>query len=150
MPGALEVRKLVHYALISSNLEQTRQWYAEVLGARLPALEPGFPPRIQLADTTIDLFPIGGVTPAGLPLGSPVPGSIGQHHAFEIALDDFDGWTRHLESIGQQFRCAAHGTRYMSIYLDDPTGTTSNSRFRLMMRRRGVPKSRSVGSCHGR
>jgi hypothetical protein len=76
----------------------------------------------MLADTVIDLFPAGASSPAGLPFGSPSPGGIGQHHAFEIGLHDFDTWTGHFQVLGQTFRCAAHGTRYMSVYLDDPDG----------------------------
>jgi catechol 2,3-dioxygenase-like lactoylglutathione lyase family enzyme len=116
------VQKLVHFALVTGDIAQTQRWYADVLGAEIPEPEPGFPPRVLFAGTSIDLFPSGGTSPAGLPFGLPAPGGIGQHHAFVIALDDFDRWTQHLESMGQSYRCAAHGMRFMSIYLDDPEG----------------------------
>jgi catechol 2,3-dioxygenase-like lactoylglutathione lyase family enzyme len=111
MSVTLRIEKLAHYALVVNDVKQTQRWYAEILGAEIPEQEPGFPPRVNLAGMSIDLFPSGGTSPAGLPLGSPVPGSIGQHHAFVINLAEFDGWTRHLENLGQSFRCAAHGTR---------------------------------------
>jgi catechol 2,3-dioxygenase-like lactoylglutathione lyase family enzyme len=117
-----QVQKLLHFAQVATDIGKTQRWYAKTLGATIPPPESGFPPRITLADMVIDLFPAGGTTPAGLPLGSPVPGSIGQHHAFEIKLQDFDNWVDHFRILGQTFRKAAHGMRFMSIYLDDPDG----------------------------
>jgi catechol 2,3-dioxygenase-like lactoylglutathione lyase family enzyme len=122
MPQAPGIGGLAHYALVVSDIEATSRWYHDVLGAKVSPRQPGFPPQIVLADTVIDMFPGGGTSPAGLPFGRPAPGSIGQHHAFAISLEDYDAWVSHLDTSGQQYRCAAHGTRFMSIYVDDPDG----------------------------
>jgi catechol 2,3-dioxygenase-like lactoylglutathione lyase family enzyme len=116
------IERLAHYALVVSDVEATSRWYGDVLGAEVRPPQPGFPPQIVLAGTTIDMFPRGGVSPAGLSFGDPAPGSIGQHHAFAIGLEQYDAWVAHFESVGQRYRCAAHGARFMSIYVDDPDG----------------------------
>jgi len=122
MPQAPEIDRLAHYALVVSDIDATSRWYHDVLGAEVPERKAGFPPQIVLAGTIIDMFPMGGTSPAGLSFGDPVPGSIGQHHAFSIKLDQYDAWASHFEAIGQQYRRAAHGTRFLSLYVDDPDG----------------------------
>jgi catechol 2,3-dioxygenase-like lactoylglutathione lyase family enzyme len=119
--AAPPIQKLEHWTLISSDLARTRRWYAEVLGAAVVD-DSNRPPCLELAGTLIDIFPSGGVTPAGLSLEAPAPGSIGQHHAYVVELQDFDDWVAHLKAIGQKHRLTAHGLGRMSIYVDDPDG----------------------------
>lgn len=120
MGQAPSIQKLEHWTLVSSDIERTKRWYVEVLGAR--ALERGGPPCVDLAGTLIDMFPCGAELPAGFSFGMPSPGSIGQHHAYIISLEDYDAWTAHFDIVGQQYRRAAHGMGRMSIYVDDPDG----------------------------
>jgi catechol 2,3-dioxygenase-like lactoylglutathione lyase family enzyme len=122
MNKAPAIDRLAHYALVVSDIEASARWYSDVLGAEVLPHRPGFPAQIVLGGTAIDMFLKGGVSPAGLPFGDPVPGSIGQHHAFAIALDQYDAWVSHFETVTQKYRCAAHGMRFMSIYVDDPDG----------------------------
>jgi catechol 2,3-dioxygenase-like lactoylglutathione lyase family enzyme len=115
------IESFAHFAMVVSDVENSQRWYTDVLGATVPQRGSGLPPCIQLAGTVIDLFQSGGVTPAGIPLTPPAPGSIGQHHAFNIALDAYDAWVAHFEALGQKHRRAAHGEA-LSIYVDDPDG----------------------------
>jgi catechol 2,3-dioxygenase-like lactoylglutathione lyase family enzyme len=120
MAGAPSIQKLEHWTLVASDVERTRRWYVEVLGAQIP--ERIGPPCVTLAGTLIDMFPCGTDSPAGFPFGMPSPSSIGQHHAYVISLDDYDAWIAHLDNLGQHYRRAAHGMGRMSIYVDDPDG----------------------------
>jgi catechol 2,3-dioxygenase-like lactoylglutathione lyase family enzyme len=114
------IQRLEHWTLIASDVGRTQRWYVDVLGARIP--ERSGPPSVDLAGTLIDIFPSGGITPAGLPFNTPSPGSIGQHHAYIIKLEDYDPWVRHFEELGLTYRRAAHGMGRISIYVDDPDG----------------------------
>ena len=122
MAGAPVVQRLVHFALVVSDVGRTQRWYTEVLGARVPQREGNAPDCVDVGGTLVDLFPSGGLSPAGIPFKEPSPGSIGQHHAFEIKLEDYDRWVAHFKELGEKYRCAVHDMRYMSIYVDDPDG----------------------------
>jgi catechol 2,3-dioxygenase-like lactoylglutathione lyase family enzyme len=121
MAGAPPIQKLAHFALVASDVERTQRWYTDVLGAKVLQRDENVPDCVDLAGTMIDLFPSGGVSPAGIPFNTPSPGSIGQHHAYVISLEDYDSWVAHFERLGQQYRRAAHAYT-MSIYIDDPDG----------------------------
>jgi catechol 2,3-dioxygenase-like lactoylglutathione lyase family enzyme len=99
---------------VSSDVERTRRFYAEVLGAAVPARTAG-PASVTLAGTVIDFFPANDGQP-------PSPGSWGQHHAYIIDLQDYDGWVEHLGSAGVAYQRTTHSWRRMSIYVDDPDG----------------------------
>jgi catechol 2,3-dioxygenase-like lactoylglutathione lyase family enzyme len=114
------IRRLEHWTLVASDVERSKRWYVEVLGAEVPQRDG--PTCVALAGTLIDMFPAGTESPAGLPFGVPSPGSIGQHHAYIIGLEDYDSWVAHFERLGQKYRRTAHGLGYMSIYVDDPDG----------------------------
>ena len=120
MGRAPSIERLEHWTLVSSDVGRTRRWYVDVLGAHIP--ERSGPPCVDLAGTLIDIFPSGGLTPAGLPLSTPSPGSIGQHHAYIIKLEDYDPWVRHFDELALTYRRAAHGMGRISIYIDDPDG----------------------------
>ena len=120
MAGAPSIQRLEHWTLVTSDVERSRRWYVDVLGAEV--LERNGPPCVNLAGTLIDMFPCGTDSPAGLAFGMPSPGSIGQHHAYIIGLEDYDAWIAHFDNAGQQYRRAAHGMGRMSIYVDDPDG----------------------------
>jgi catechol-2,3-dioxygenase len=107
------VQRLEHWTLVASDVERSKQWYMEVMGAQ--ALERDGPTCVDLAGTLIDLFPTYGDR-------TPQPGSGGQHHAYIIRLDDFDAWEEHLKAVGQQYRRTTHGMGRMSLYVDDPDG----------------------------
>ena len=113
MAGAPPVQRLEHWTLVSSDVDRSKRWYTEVLGADVPE-RPG-PTCVDLAGTIIDLFPTGGDR-------MPSPGSGGQHHAYIIKLEDYDPWVAHFEKMGQKFRRTTHGMGRMSIYIDDPDG----------------------------
>jgi catechol 2,3-dioxygenase-like lactoylglutathione lyase family enzyme len=108
------IQRLDHWTLVSSDVERTRRFYAEVLGAALPQRTAG-PASVTLAGTVIDFFPASTDQP-------PSPGSWGQHHAYIINLQDYDGWVEHLGRAGVAYQRTTHGWRRMSIYVDDPDG----------------------------
>jgi catechol 2,3-dioxygenase-like lactoylglutathione lyase family enzyme len=92
---------------------RSKQFYTEVLGAT--EVDREWPPSVILGDTTIDLFAAEGDQ-------QPSPGTRGQHHAYNIQLDDFDRWVEHLKARGVKHQLANHGLRRISIYVEDPDG----------------------------
>lgn len=109
------IQRLEHWTLVSTDIERTRRFYVDVLGATVPQRQSG-PACVELAGTVIDFFPAraGGQQPA--------PGSGGQHHAYIIRLEDYDPWVAHLQALGVPHRRTTHGLGRMSIYVDDPDG----------------------------
>ena len=87
------VQRLEHWTLVASDVERSKQWYMDVLGAEVP--ERDGPTCVNLAGTLIDLFPASGDR-------APMPGSGGQHHAYIIKLEDFDPWEAHFQAVGQK------------------------------------------------
>jgi catechol 2,3-dioxygenase-like lactoylglutathione lyase family enzyme len=108
------IQRLDHWTLVTTDVERTQRFYAEVLGAALPKRVAG-PASVNLAGTVIDFFPASEDNP-------PSPGNWGQHHAYIIDLNDYDGWVTHLGDKGVPFRRTTHGLQRMSIYVDDPDG----------------------------
>jgi len=107
------VQRLEHWTLVTSDVARSKQFYVEVLGAEAQPRE--WPPAVEFAGTTIDLF-------AANDEQQPEPGSLGQHHAYEIRAEDYDAWVEHLKAHGALKFCASHGPARMSIYVDDPDG----------------------------
>jgi catechol 2,3-dioxygenase-like lactoylglutathione lyase family enzyme len=108
------IQRLDHWTLVTTDVERTQRFYAEVLGATLPR-RGGGPASANLAGTVIDFFPASEGQP-------PSPGSWGQHHAYIIDLEDYDGWVEHLGQAGVAFERTTHSWRRLSIYVDDPDG----------------------------
>ena len=107
------IQRLEHWTLVASDVERSKRWYMEVLGADVPQRDG--PTCVDLAGTLIDLFPSGGDR-------TPMPGSGGQHHAYIIDLDAYDPWVEHLRANSVRARLTTHGLGRMSIYVDDPDG----------------------------
>ena len=107
------VQRLEHWTLVASDVERSKRWYMEVLGAEVPRRDG--PTCVTLAGTIIDLFPNQGDR-------SPSPGSWGQHHAYIIKLEDYDAFVAHFEAVGQQYSRTTHGMGRISLYIDDPDG----------------------------
>ncbi len=112
MSGAPHIEKLEHWTLVTQDVERTKRFYTEVLGAKLPE-RVGGPASVNLAGTIIDFFPASD-------LRQPSPGSGGQHHAYIIRLEDYDPWVEHLGKHDVPVRLTTHGLGRMSIYVDDP------------------------------
>jgi catechol 2,3-dioxygenase-like lactoylglutathione lyase family enzyme len=108
------IQKLEHWTLVASDVERSRRFYTDVLGAKPPE-RVGGPVSVNLAGTVIDIFPASE-------RGMPSPGSGGQHHAYIIRLEDYDPWVKHLEQHEIPTRLTTHGLGRMSIYVDDPDG----------------------------
>src|SRR5215208_3752080 len=97
---ALSVGRLEHWTLVTSDVEQSKRFYTEVLCATEVPRE--WPPAVALGNTTIDLF-------AANDEQQPQPGSGGQHHAYRIELDDYDHWVDHIRNKGVEPFLAHHG-----------------------------------------
>ena len=107
------VEDLSHWTLVSTDVPRTIRYYEEALGAtRLPR---AWPPSVQLGNTVIDVFPATGDQ-------QPLPGSLGQHHAYNIRLEDYDAWVERLRARDFPGRPACHGDHIMSVYTQDPDG----------------------------
>jgi len=105
---------LEHWTLVASDVERTKRFYADALGAEI--VQRDWPPSVKLAGITIDIFAaIEGVQ-------KPEPGSDGQHHAYRIRLEDFDRWIERLKAQNVPYQLATHGPRRLSIYVNDPDG----------------------------
>lgn len=111
------IQRFDHWTLVARDPERSRRFYTQVLGAEELPLGEGFL-SVQLAGTIIDLFPAND---APWP-GQPAPGSGGQHHAYIIALADYDRWLAHFAAHGVPTRGMAHGLIRMSMYVEDPDG----------------------------
>jgi catechol-2,3-dioxygenase len=114
MAGTPPIQRLEHWTLVSSDVDRSRQFYIDVLGAGSPP-RVGGPVSVELAGTLIDIFPANERQ-------QPSPGGGGQHHAYIIRLEDYDPWVEHLKSKDVQTRLTTHGLGRMSIYVDDPDG----------------------------
>lgn len=114
MAGAPPVQRLEHWTLVTNDVDRSKRFYTEVLGAQEPE-RVGGPTSVNLAGTVIDLFPANEQW-------QPSPGSGGQHHAYIIRLQDYDPWVEHFGRHEVPIRRTTHGLGRMSIYVDDPDG----------------------------
>jgi catechol 2,3-dioxygenase-like lactoylglutathione lyase family enzyme len=112
--AAPPVQRLEHWTLVASDVERSKRFYVDVLGAKEPD-RTGGPTSVNLAGTLIDLFPAGEGR-------QPSPGSGGQHHAYIIRLEDYDPWVEHFKAYDVPTRLTTHGLGRISIYVDDPDG----------------------------
>lgn len=112
--GAPSVERLEHWTLVANDVDKTKRFYLDVLGAKEPNRDGG-PISVELADTVIDFFPAGEGR-------QPSPGSGGQHHAYVIPLSDYDAWVEQFKTHDVKTRLATHRLHRMSIYFDDPDG----------------------------
>jgi catechol-2,3-dioxygenase len=108
------VQRLEHWTLVSTDIERTKRFYVDVLGAKSPERATG-PASVVWGGTVIDFFPAGKDR-------LPAPGTSGQHHAYQIALEDYDPWVEHLRGAQTPVHLTTHGLGRMSIYVDDPDG----------------------------
>jgi catechol-2,3-dioxygenase len=99
---------------VASDVERSKAFYTEVLGATIPDRDGG-PPCVVLADTLIDIFQAKGDA-------QPSPGGRGQHHAYTMSLEDFDPWVEQLRKHNVPIELTTHRLHRMSIFLDDPDG----------------------------
>jgi len=108
------ILQMEHWTLVSSDMERTKRFYSDVLGGQI--IPRDWPPSVRLGNMTIDFFAaVEGEQ-------RPEPGSLGQHYAFRINLDDFDTWIEHIKAHSVPYRLATHGPQRLSIYVDDPDG----------------------------
>jgi catechol-2,3-dioxygenase len=108
------VQRFEHWTLVSSDLDRTKHFYTEVLGAQVPERREG-PMSVNFANTIIDFFPAAEGR-------QPSPGSSSQHHAYIIDVADYDAWVEHLEANDVKLRQTTHGLQGISIFFDDPDG----------------------------
>ena len=107
----LSAERLDHWTLVTSDLARTQQFYNEVLDAE--PLDRASPAAVNFGGTTIDFFLESDQQ-------HPSPGS--DHHAYAIALQDFDAWAEQLRKHGVSVSFANFGRTRMSMLFDDPDG----------------------------
>ncbi len=107
----LSAERLDHWTLVTSDLARTQQFYNEVLDAE--PIDRAFPAGVNFGNTTIDFFVESDQQ-------HPSPGS--DHHAYAIALQDFDAWAEQLRKHGVSVSFANFGRTRMSMLFDDPDG----------------------------
>ena len=112
---APRVNRLEHWTLVSSDVQRSRRFYVDVLGADEP-VRPTGPVSVNFAGTVIDFMPAraGGEQPN--------PGGQNHHHGYLIDLEEYDRWIAHLEAKNVEHQRATHGLGRLSIYVDDPDG----------------------------
>jgi catechol 2,3-dioxygenase-like lactoylglutathione lyase family enzyme len=108
------IQRLEHWTLVTNDLERSKRFYVEIMGAIEPERGAG-PTSVDLAGTLIDLFPASEGR-------APMPGTTGQHHAYIIKLEDYDLWVEHFKANGIEYRRATHAMERISVYVDDPDG----------------------------
>ncbi len=112
------IERIDHWTLVSSDIERTKRFYTEVLGAQ--ARDRGTPGRgggpvaVRMANTTIDFFEPNDHQ-------QPAPGDEIQHHAYIIKFEDFDTWIERFHTFDVPLHFGNFGTR-MSLMFDDPDG----------------------------
>ena len=84
---ALTVENLQHWTLVTNDMDRSKRFYVELLGAT--PVDREWPPAVQLGNTTVDLFAATGEQ-------KPEPGSLRQHHAYRIRLEDYGPQNRGL------------------------------------------------------
>ena len=107
----LSAQRLDHWTLVTSDLARTLQFYTDILDAE--PLKRAFPAGVTFGGTIIDFF-------LESDSDHPSPGS--DHHAYTIALQDFDSWAESLRSNGVAVEFANFGRTRMSMLFDDPDG----------------------------
>lgn len=112
--GAPAIEKLEHWTLVAQDVDRTKRFYLDVLGAREPE-RAGGPASVKLANTIIDFFPSRDGQ-------QPSPGSGGQHHAYQIPLEAYDPWVEQFKAHEVKVWRTTHGLHRMSVYFDDPDG----------------------------
>lgn len=121
-----ELGRIVETALYVDDLARNKQFYVDVLGARvlldsarLVALDVHGESILLLFQRGATLEPFD--TPGGM---VPPHGARGaQHLAFAIAMDDIETWVDHLASAGVPVESRVHWPRGgESLYLRDPDG----------------------------
>jgi len=112
------VERIDHWTLVSSDIERTKRFYTDVLGAKPRDRNrpggAGGPVAVTLGNTTIDFFEPNEHQ-------RPSPGGEGQHHAYVIKYEDFDTWIERFRSFGVPLQFGNFGSR-MSMMFDDPDG----------------------------
>ena len=115
MTAAPPVQRLEHWTLVASDVERTKHFYTEILGADMPQRNGGGPVSVNFAGTMIDFFPARDDQ-------QPSPGTHGQHHAYIIKLEDYDPWVERFRQHNVPVHLTTHGLGRISIYIDDPDG----------------------------
>ncbi len=115
----MNLQGLDHIALSVRDVEQSVQWYVEVLGLERQheAMWGGVPKFVGKGATGIAFFPAEGSDDS---LGQLAPRRM-LHFALRSGREDFLGAQRELEQRGIAFHFEDHGIAH-SIYFCDPDG----------------------------
>lgn len=119
----MEVREILECCLYAENLDQTADWYADLLGLAEFSRTPGRNVFFRVGGRCFFLFnPASTRDPASTQIGVPVHGAAGEGHVcFAIAADELDAWRVRLRekavAIEREIEWP-NGAR--SLYFRDP------------------------------
>ena len=113
-----QIEAIDHVALYVQDVQQSIQWYQEVLGMQqhyLYKASPGLenPVEMRAGQVSIALFPTSPEQPAQHFSG---------HIALRLSRENFEQAQAHLHTLGIDFGSVVHYTRCDAIYFDDPSG----------------------------
>jgi len=116
----MQLEGIDHVALAVRDVEQSANWYVDVLGfeRRYEEMWDGIPTFIGKGNTAIALFPMRGGRSKS-PAGSNDIRML--HLAFRANRENFLGAQHELEKRGVKFEFQDHGISH-SIYFRDPDG----------------------------
>ena len=118
---------ILETVLYARDLEAAEGFYATVMGMEVIAREAGRHVFFRCGDQVFLVFnpEVTVHAPASGALPVPPHGASGAGHVcFRIALQDIDGWRRHLETHGVAIEADFHwpGSTARSLYFRDPAG----------------------------
>ena len=116
----MQLEGIDHVALAVRDVEQSAQWYIDVLGfeRRYDGMWEGIPTFIGKGNTVIALFPMRNGHPKSPARSS---GICMLHLAFRANRENFLGAQQELEKRGIKFEFQDHEISH-SIYFRDPDG----------------------------
>lgn len=119
----MQIREILECCLYAENLEETADWYADVLGLSAFSRTPDRNVFFRVGGRCFFLFnPLATRDPASTQIGVPIHGAAGEGHVcFAIAEKEIAAWRETLQSKGVEIEREIqwpNGAR--SLYFRDP------------------------------
>jgi len=119
-PSRPKLTKVLETVLYYTDAAATERFYAEILGMRLLAREPGRSLFFRLGDSVFLLFN-AAETLQGKTL--PAHGATGSiHTCFQVPAEEYESWKSYLPSRGVPVIRETRWPEGLSFYFHDPDG----------------------------